>query len=109
MRDDAILNPIMIQDLSLIVVVSVLASNVPASSWVRWCCTHFAICSDLRWALDKVTGGPVSMLCAMAVIAVPALPGCLSLDPRWVFSDQELRSVCRDVLGLVSYLLAKIG
>ena len=34
-RDEAILNPIIFQDLSLIVVVSVLASNVPASSWVR--------------------------------------------------------------------------
>ena len=35
MRDDAILNPIMIQGFSLIVVVSVLASDVLASSWVR--------------------------------------------------------------------------
>ena len=64
-REDAILNPIMIQDLSLIVVVSVLASNVPASNWMYWCCTHFATCSDV--------------------------------------------SVCRAVLGLVSYPLAQIG
>ena len=67
MREDAILNPIMIQDLSLIVVVSVLAPNVLASSWVRWCCTY-------------LTGGPVGMLCAIAVVAVPASSGCLSLD-----------------------------
>ena len=84
MRVDAILNPSIVQDLSLIVVVSVLASNMRASNWVRWCCTHFATCSDVRWALDKVTGGPVGMLCAIAVIAVPASSVCLSLDPRWV-------------------------
>ena len=47
-REDAILNPIIVQDLSLIVVACVLASNVRASSWVRWCCTHFATCSDVR-------------------------------------------------------------
>ena len=74
-REDSILNPIMVQDLLLIVVVSVLASNVPASSWTRWCATHFATCSGVSWALDKVTGGPVRMLCAMAVIAVPASLG----------------------------------
>ena len=33
-REDAILNPIMIQDLSLIAVASVLASNVP--HWESW-------------------------------------------------------------------------
>ena len=122
-RDDGILNLIMVQDLSLTVVVSVLASNVPASSWTRWCATHFATCSGVRWSLDKVTGGPLSMLCTMAVIAVPASSGCLSLDPRWGLlrlevtlgcllrglSGRRLRSVCRDVLGLVSYPLAKIG
>jgi hypothetical protein len=59
---------------------------VRASSWVRWCCTHFATCSDVRWALDKDTGGPVSMLCAIAVIAVPVSSFCLSLDPRWVLA-----------------------
>ena len=105
--DDAILNPIMVQDLSLIVVVSVLASN----SWVRWCATHIATCSGVRWALDRVTVGPVSMLCAMAVITVPAslrlevTLGCLIRGP----SGQRLRSVRRYVLGLVSYPLVKIG
>ena len=73
----------MVQDFALIVVVSVLASTVLASSWMCWCCTHFATCSDERWALDKVTGSPVSMLCAITVIAMPASFGCLSLDPRW--------------------------
>ena len=88
-----------------------------ATSWVRWCCTHFATYSDVRWALDKDTVGPVSMLCAIAVIAVPASSGCLSLDPRWVLevtlrcqlrglSVQELLSDYRVVLGLVSYPLA---
>ena len=41
-RDEAILKPIIFQACSLIVVVSVLESKVRASSWVRWCCTHFA-------------------------------------------------------------------
>ena len=41
-RDEAILKPIILQACSLIVVVSVLESKVRASSWVRWCCTHFA-------------------------------------------------------------------
>ena len=83
-RDEAILNPIIFQAFSLIVVVSVLESKVRASSWVHWCCIHFATCSDVRWALDKDPGGPVSMLCAIAVIAVPVSSVCLSLDPRWV-------------------------
>jgi len=89
MRDDAILNPIIIQDLSLIVVYSVLASNVPASSCTRWCATHFATSRCVRWAFDRATGGPVSMLCAMAVIAVPASSVCLSLDPRWRFTPHR--------------------
>ena len=83
-RDEAILKPIILQACSLIVVVSVLASKVRASNWVRWCLIHFDTCSPVRWALDKATGGPVSMLCAIAVIAVPVSSAGLSLDPRWV-------------------------
>ena len=51
--DEATLNPIIFQTFSLMVVVSVLESKVRASSWVRWCCTHFATCSDVRWALTR--------------------------------------------------------
>ena len=54
--DDAILNPIMVQDFALVVVVSVLAS-----SWVRWCCTHFATSLPLTlgggWFRLEVTSG----------------------------------------------------
>ena len=88
-RDETILNPIIVQDFSLIVVVSVLELNVPASSCTRWWAIHFATSCGVRWAFDKVTGGPVSMLCAIAVIAVPASSGCLSLDPRWGFAPDR--------------------
>ena len=80
--EDTILNPIIVQDFSLIVVVSVLELNVPASSCTRWWAIHFATSCGVRWAFDRVTGGRVSMLCAMAVIAVPASSGCLSLGVR---------------------------
>jgi len=61
-RDESILSSIIAHERSLMVVVRVRLSKVPASICVRWCAIHFATSCGVRCAFDKVTDGPVSRL-----------------------------------------------